>query len=375
MADRIELINGRGQLAYRSEVPWHTKGYGLTQGDLEALSGMTLSQQNEWWRKAAQIDFKVDRRLLAMSSHGPGMLTEPLKGYRAITRQDTNQVFQLATEKYHPVQNEEIVKFFLEYCDAGNAQLETVGAIDGGGKIWALAKLLDSKVGTSDLKTTYALIATSHDGTLPTIAKGTDVYVVCWNTLSAAIGVSTGYRKEVKGEKIEFRLKHTSKWTPERAKEAKRTLGIFVEQSQESTEVAEKLSKVSIDRKGQMEFVRRLIGGESMLEQVASNTQDVMSPMGSSILDSIVANHHAPEVSAEEDLGRLGKAILESILTSPGCELPERANTLWGAVNGVTYHVDHQRGRTQDNRLDSAWFGNGNTLKRDAVKVALEIAG
>lgn len=43
--------------------------------------------------------------------------------------------------------------------------------------------------------------------------------------------------------------------------------------------------------------------------------------------------------------------------------------------NGVTYFADHMRGRTQDTRLVSAWFGDSDLLKRTAVNVALEMAG
>jgi len=134
--------------------------------------------------------------------------------------------------------------------------------------------------------------------------------------------------------------------------------------------VANRLARVSIDDRGRTEFIKRLLGGETVLEQVVTD-----SAPASSSLDAIVEAHETRKVGETEDLGRLGKAILESILTSPGSNLHERKDTLWGAVNGVTYHVDHERGRTQDNRLDSAWFGDGDRLKRDAVRVALEIAG
>jgi hypothetical protein len=42
------------------------------------------------------------------------------------------------------------------------------------------------------------------------------------------------------------------------------------------------------------------------------------------------------------------------------------AGTLWGAVNAVTYYADHVRAGSVAERLDSAWFGAGNTLKERA---------
>jgi hypothetical protein len=40
--------------------------------------------------------------------------------------------------------------------------------------------------------------------------------------------------------------------------------------------------------------------------------------------------------------------------------------TLWGAVNAVTYYADHVRSGTAGERLDSAWFGTGYLLKERA---------
>ena len=47
-------------------------------------------------------------------------------------------------------------------------------------------------------------------------------------------------------------------------------------------------------------------------------------------------------------------------------------NTLWGALQAVTFDVDHQKGaRSQDNRLNSAWFGPGEQIKRKALQRTL----
>jgi hypothetical protein len=44
-------------------------------------------------------------------------------------------------------------------------------------------------------------------------------------------------------------------------------------------------------------------------------------------------------------------------------------------LNAVTEYVDHQRrARSTDHRLDSAWFGQGATLKQKALDQALMMA-
>jgi hypothetical protein len=119
---------------------------------------------------------------------GNGLLTSQLAGFRAIVRADTNEVYQVATDKYHPVQNIEIVNFFKEFCEAGHATMETVGGLKGGAIVWALAKLnggTNVKLQGIDELEGRMLLATSHDGSIRTIGLLTQIRVVCWNASSA----------------------------------------------------------------------------------------------------------------------------------------------------------------------------------------------
>jgi hypothetical protein len=103
--------------------------------------------------------------------------------------------------------------------------------------------------------------------------------------------------------------------------------------------------------------------------------------MGKSILDSIILNTRIATVQAQpnaetEEFNRVGKAIIDAIVSSPGANLVTAKDTLWGAVNGATYYADHAaRTRSDGNRLFSSWFGPNETLKRDAVTIAASMAG
>lgn len=58
-----------------------------------------------------------------------------------------------------------------------------------------------------------------------------------------------------------------------------------------------------------------------------------------------------------------------------GAHYQSSNDTAWGLLNAVTQFVDHERrARSTDNRLDSAWFGQGNTLKLKAFESALLLA-
>ena len=328
MAHMIE----NNMLAYKGQEPWHGLGFRVnenaTGAEMLATAGM------EW---------RVQRRALAMRP-GNGdtqtMLTAQLDGFRAIVRSDTNTVFQVASDRYQPVQNVAIVEFFREYCEAGHARMETIGGLRDGAVVWALARLNGGSTATlpgNDELRGYMLLATSHDGSLKTIGKPTQVRVVCHNTLTAALG-------EHRGQNV-FAMRHVRKFDQSAKDDARRVMGMAIEQIQETNSVAAQLAAVTIDHAGWMEFMTKL--------------------MGESLLDPKTA-----------ELSRTAQAIQDATISSPGSAMVSARGTLWGAVNGVTWFADHAaRSRSESNRLFSAWFGTNESLKVSAVQAAMELAG
>lgn len=328
MAHMIE----NNMLAYKGQEPWHGLGFRVnenaTGAEMLATAGM------EW---------RVQRRALAMRP-GNGdtqtMLTAQLDGFRAIVRSDTNTVFQVASARYQPVQNVDIVEFFREYCEAGHARMETIGGLRDGAVVWALARLNGGSTATlpgNDELRGYMLLATSHDGSLKTIGKPTQVRVVCHNTLTAALG-------EHRGQNV-FSMRHVRKFDQSAKDDARRVMGMAIEQIQETNSVAAQLAAVTIDHAGWMEFMSKL--------------------MGNGLLDPKTA-----------ELSRTAQAIQDATISSPGSAMVSARGTLWGAVNGVTWFADHAaRSRSESNRMFSAWFGTNESLKVSAVQAAMEMAG
>lgn len=57
-----------------------------------------------------------------------------------------------------------------------------------------------------------------------------------------------------------------------------------------------------------------------------------------------------------------------------GAELGAAKGTAWGLLCSITEFVDHERrARSQEYRLDSAWFGQGAQLKQRALDAALQM--
>ena len=57
--------------------------------------------------------------------------------------------------------------------------------------------------------------------------------------------------------------------------------------------------------------------------------------------------------------------------TQAGAELGE--GTFWQLFNTVTYMTDHTLGRNNDNRLQSAWYGANQNVKKKALELAVNM--
>ncbi len=69
-----------------------------------------------------------------------------------------------------------------------------------------------------------------------------------------------------------------------------------------------------------------------------------------------------------EEIARLAEA-------GRGNNLPSIRGTYWSAYNGVSEWLTYSRGRSEDNRLNSLWFGDSANTNRHALDVALDMAG
>jgi hypothetical protein len=74
------------------------------------------------------------------------------------------------------------------------------------------------------------------------------------------------------------------------------------------------------------------------------------------------------------DKGQRERGTIMALFDSaPGQNLGSAKHTLWGAVNAITYYVDNVRSGNGGDRLSSAWFGAGHTLKEKAWAKASEL--
>lgn len=306
-----EIYNG--EMAYVGREPWHGLGQRVAPGS----SAVTML-------KAAKLDWKVVK-VPAYAIHD----NRPIDtGQVAIVREDTGQCFGISGKRYTPVQNAETACFFERFCKAGDLALETVGAIRGGEYVWALAKVNDEMIDIGgDRLGTYLLIANSHKPGSSLVVKTTMIRVVCNNTLTASL--------------------NESGWV----------FGNFRHDADIHTqmEVARFFVQAAVD--AQRKF------GTDMMRLVRTRIDhDTAGRLVEKVFDINPDGDKFRHILHLFDGGQIG------------AELPTVQGTAWGLLNAVTEHVDHAAGKTQDTRLKSAWFGEGDRFKRKMMGELLAIA-
>lgn len=228
------------------------------------------------------------------------------------------------------VQPSEILGFYRDLTEVSGFELETAGVLNGGRKIWALARTVQSStLKGKDVTNAHVLLATACDGTLATTAQFTSIRVVCNNTLAVALGSSAGAVK----------VPHNTSFDPQ---SVKRQLGISV---------------ATWDS-----FMCRMKG---------LSERKVMSNEATNYVHRVFSNL---DKTTSQNTNERAKAKVMALFDGrgKGAELASSKGTAFGLLNAVTEFVDHERrARSTDHRLESAWFGPGAALKEKALNQAL----
>ncbi|MFV8603953.1 DUF932 domain-containing protein [Ralstonia pseudosolanacearum] len=315
-------------MAYTGQQPWHGLGSKLPPG-----------QPIEVWRQRAGLDWTIESSEVRFVSGNAGSNIGAIHAFpeqKVLFRSDSKAALSVVSRRFQIVQPAEIIEFYRDLTEVGGFELETAGSLAGGRKIWALARTGQS--GTLKGKDTvngYLLLASACDGTLATTAQFTSVRVVCNNTLQIALGDGAGAVK----------VSHRTRFD---ADAVKRQLGLAVSSWEAFMARTKALAERKVTDSAAQAFFRRV------LTYPTTNPSDPTA---------VVVNERA--IKAVEQL-YAGRGM--------GAQLPSASGTAWGLLNACTEYVDHRRqARSDDNRVDAAWFGAGNTLKNRAWNEAMKL--
>ena len=312
------------QMAYVGDEPWHGLGNKLQP-----------KQPIEIWARQAGMNFNILESPVRFMTEETGTLGA-IHSYaenKVLYRSDTKAPLSIMSHKFRTVQPRHILEFYRDLTQASGYELETAGVLKGGKKFWALAKTGKSAaLKGNDVVNGYVLLATACDGTLATTAQFTSIRVVCNNTLSIALNNETGAVK----------VPHSTTFDPQAVK---KQLGIAVSNWDEFMYRMKQLSERKVKSNEAMAYLLRVfadpVAGATGLpnERAITKVQSLFDGQGK------------------------------------GAELASSKGTAFGLLQSVTQYVDFEkRARSADNRLDSAWFGQGAAVKQKALEQAMLLA-
>jgi phage/plasmid-like protein (TIGR03299 family) len=308
---------GKADMFYRGEAPWHKLG-------TEVKNAPTIAEAI----KLAGLDWKVEVQ--------PTYLKDGSRALGSNTvRMDNGYKLGRVGDEYKPLQNSEALNFFQPFIDSGAATLETAGSLKGGKRIFILAQTTLAEqvivAKSADVVRMYVLVSNGHDGTLAIRVGFTPIRVVCENTLEMA---------HHDGSSKLIRIRHTG--DPQAALLAvQETMNLAKAEFEATAEQYRNLARHEISPKDLETFVRVTF-----------------------------------DLKAAEDAKRTS-TVLEKVTNlfehGRGNDLPGVKGTFWAAYNAAAEYVQYERGKTDDSRLDSTWFGTGAGLNRTAFLNAVEM--
>lgn len=326
MAHELDTSTGKPAIAFIGETPWHGLGQQLQPGaDL-----LTWQQESGLDWECLQAGVKYDR--VQIGTNGVQILVPTQsKNDVVLYRSDTGEPLSIVSNRYRPVQPKQIIEFYRDLTEQHGFELETAGSLKGGRKIWALANT--KKVAAlrgDDVVKGYLLLATSFDGTMATQVRFTSVRVVCNNTITIATegkaDVTVPHSSEFKADKVKLELNIGDAWD-------QHTIAIST------------MANTQLDKDQFVRFAMNVYFGDAVVE-----------------------------AKDEQRIEKFFERMKQSLFNSPGSHMASARGTLWGALNAVTHDVDFVApARTQENRLNSAWFGKGNAIKQRAWDAAVEL--
>lgn len=303
-------------MAYAGETPWHGLGVQV-ENDL-SVEEMVAAAGIDWTVSKHPTFYRVGD-------------TEIETGKFALIRDTDNKFLSNVSDGWEPCQNVDAFSIFEEFVERSELEMHTAGSLKDGRVVWGLAKMKEQfALFNDDVTEQYLLLVNPHTFGNGIHVRSTPIRVVCNNTLSFALG---------KASEVQSTQNHRTVFDAERMKEA---IGIAQDKLKKYEEMAIFLSSKRYNDQSFRNFLQQIFPNHTMKED------------------------------KKEDLSRNAQRAYDVVEEQPGAEFGK--GTWWQAFNSVSYLTDHELGRNQDTRLQSAWFGVNKDRKNRALELAVEMA-
>lgn len=272
-------------MMYVREKPWHGLGTMVEQAPSSADA-----------LRLAGLDWTVIQKQLQVCGGAK------IENYRANIRETDSKVLGVVTDRYRIVQNVDAFAF-TDSLIGGDVHYETAGSLNGGKKIWLLAKLPDTEL-VGDKTEPYLCFSNTHDGSGAVRVCMTPIRVVCNNTLNIAMN----------GAKRSWSVRHTGD-IKMKLHEAQICLELAGQYMEKLAEQADRMANTSVTD----DQIRKIL--------------DEMFPIA--------------EDRTDREKRNIKKARDEYMVCYFAPDIMKFHGTAWGALNAMSDMVSHNAPRRQ----------------------------
>jgi len=257
------------------------------------------------------------------------------------------EVSKIPSQRPKSHANQETLRFYKAYFDCGNAEIETVGSLDGARIIWSLARLNEDFVlPEKDELKGYILLASRHED-----REKIEVHFLTLRLASnSMLKISSKARPTVKNS---FRRSFKS------------TLPFLSESSLQFDEDMIQRTKKTI------EMGRAAISAHAKEAQLLTEKK-VTDQIAETYMNEVFKQDSEDSEEAKQKAKANAQSALDAFGNAPGQNLVSAQMTAWGLLTAVTYTAD-RLGKTPDSRLRQTWFGPNAKIKKRALELALKL--
>ena len=256
---------------------------------------------------------------------------------QASVRTSDDRVLGVVGPRWTPLQNKDAFEVFEPMVDSGELKLHTAGSLRGGERVWVLCQLglENTEIAKGDEISKFALLSNGHDGKLAVHFGFTPIRVVCANTEALA--------RDCKASKL-IRVRH-HRFVKDNVEKLRDIMNLADQEFETTAEQYRFLASRSINAKDLRKYVKIVVGAhEEKAEELSTRTKNIIGTI--------------------ENLFESGQ----------GNDLPGVAGTYWAAYNSVTEYLNYTKGRNNENRMDSLWFGQNGSMSQKALATAVALA-
>ena len=272
----------------------------------------------------ANLNWSIDQQPLRYTHNNIAYIDKTKK---VLINSSNGDLLHVASNRFQPVQPSTILNSFFDIVDSLGFQMEVIGQIDNGKKIFARAKAPNNLEINGEKIEGYLTIATGNDGSMSTIANIGGNCLACMNETPMLFAGKQAHK-----------TRHSTSFKPE-----KMILDLNLKQFDSAwndfEETVQKLVDTRVNSMQALKLIHQVIGTGKPIDEESTKTANNI------------------------------QQVYSNMLHAAGADIAARQGSLWGVFNGLSYYTDHQLARTDNNRAKGLLMGDGLKIKNNALEI------